>query len=292
MLDFLITLLLFSSMEVISKPLMGSIDSESLTVARFIVGFLVVLFFSILRKEIGALFKLPKKTIILVALAGFLNTFFSMTMLQKAVEFGSPATAALVFCTNPVFVLLIQVVRKQETTSLRTILGMCAALSGIVLVISRNGIALSDGVFYALAASVSFATFTVLNKSITKTVSPINSNVGAFFFGILCSIIYILIAGKTFCVTPLFVTTSRVITFLYLGIGVSGIAYITFIRTIRKLSPLSSSVIFLLKPAVAALLSMAFIKEVHSLTFLLGLFLVFSGSIIVLWEKLHSKSNA
>lgn len=292
MLDFIVTLLFFSSVEVVSKPLMGSIDSESLTVARFILGFLVVLLFSVARKEIGTLFKLPRKTIFLLALAGFLNTFFSMTMLQKAVEYGSPATAALIFCTNPVFVLLIQVVRKQESASWRTIFGMCTALSGIVLVISRNGITLSDGVVYAVAAAISFATFTVLNKEITKTVSPINSNVGAFFFGILCSIIYIIVIGKTLNIKPLFVTSSNLFTFLYLGIGVSGIAYITFIRTIRKFSPLSSSVIFLLKPAVAAVLSMAFMNESHSPMFLLGLLFVFLGSIVILWEKWHIQRKA
>ncbi len=285
MFDFIITILLFSSMEAVSKPLMSYIDPFSLTFARFTLGFIVLFVFSFFTRDLRTLRNIPLRTVGLLAAAGFLNTFFSMTMLQKAVESGTASMAALVFCTNPVFVYLIQLTMKKEKPTFLTTAGLVIALSGITLVIARNGVSFNIGAIYALAAAIAFAIFTLLNKKITKTVSAVNSNVVAFLFGIFFSFVFVSFTGKSLVFTSLFNDKLRLLAFLYLGIIVSGYCYITFLRTIKKFSPLSASVVFLLKPGVASIISFILLRETPTLFFIIGLMLIFTGSIFILWEK-------
>ena len=70
--------------------------------------------------------------------------------------------------------------------------------------------------------------------------------------------------------------------FLYLGLLVSGVAYITFMRTIKRFSATSASVIFLLKPLLASLFSLLLLHETLNTFFLGGMVLVISGSSCVM----------
>ncbi len=69
--------------------------------------------------------------------------------------------------------------------------------------------------------------------------------------------------------------------FLFMGIGVSGIGYMTFMGTIRKMGAGNASTIFLLKPAVTTLLAVALLGEGVSLHFAAGLLLAGAGSWLV-----------
>lgn len=55
MFDFIVTLVFFASMEVVSKPLLGSIDPLTLTFWRFAAGGVVLFIFLIRRRGSQAL---------------------------------------------------------------------------------------------------------------------------------------------------------------------------------------------------------------------------------------------
>ncbi len=67
---FLLTLVLFSSMEAVSKPLMGIVDPFQLTFHRFLTGLFFLVFVLAMQRKIGDLFSLRRRDLaVLVLLA-------------------------------------------------------------------------------------------------------------------------------------------------------------------------------------------------------------------------------
>jgi len=285
MFDFILTLLFFASMEVASKPLMGIVDPLTLTFWRFVCGFGVILIFAVAAGKIGELKRISRNNFLILLLAGFLNTFFSMYMLQLAVLHGAAGTAALIFCSNPLLVYLIQIVRKEERGSVLTFSALIIALLGLIIIMLDN-LTFSGAFVYALLASLSFALFTVINKKASGQVHPLNMNLVSFACGLLCTVLFQLLIGKNLLPPAVLLENMKNLSlFLYLGIGVSGLGYITFIRTIRRYSATSASVIFLLKPVLAALFALLVLAEKPGMFFGIGLLLVFTGSFLLLKGK-------
>ena len=286
MVYFFITLILFSSLEVVSKPLMQFIDPFSLTFFRFIMGFIILTCFMFIKKRGNEISRIDRKTMSFLALLGFLNVFFSMSMLQLAVKNSNAATAAVIFCSNPLFVFFISVIIKKEKFSYKKVFGFLLGISGILLVMSSKGFKMEMGAIYAMLASISFAGYTIINKKTVKSVQPLIVNVVSFFWGLTASALYLIFSGKgiSFPITILD-SSANILRFLFLGVFISAIGYITFIDTIKKLSPVSASVIFLLKPAVATLFALIFLNESLNKNFYTGLFLTILGSLFVLKRK-------
>ncbi len=278
-LSFLITLLLFASVEVASKPLMGTVDPLVLTFWRFVCGILVlgiVMLFK--RRKVN----LSAGNILVLALMGILNTFMSMSFLQLAVKHDSAARAATVFCSNPVFVLIFAAILGWEKFSRKRGLGLILAISGLVLVTGLHTLTIDTGTLYALAASITFAIYILLGRKASLNCDPVTVNVISFAFGLAALAIWLTVSGVSLSPAPL---KSEIPSFLFLGIGVSGLGYVTFHTAIRKLGAGNASVIFLLKPAVATVLAIVFIGETVSLHFVIGLFLAGAGSYLVASKK-------
>ena len=282
---FLLTLLFFSSMEVVSKPLMGMADPFTLTLHRFFIGFLVLLSIKAAPSYggIGSLLSVPFRRLLYLAFLGLLNTSFSMSCLQLAVLNGTASQTALIFCSNPLFVFLIGGALQRESRNLRRWAGILLGLVGIGIVLFSNGFSPKRGDLFALFAALSFALYILLSKRALKGSSPLEVNVVSFFFGLLGILLFLLFTGRSLLLPPdLFLKPKLLAAFLYLGIGVSGLAYLTFIKTLERFSALSSSVIFFLKPAFASLFAVVFLSERVGPIFAIGLFLLLWGSLLVI----------
>lgn len=282
---FFVTLLVFSSMEVVSKPLMPFCDPLQLTFHRFLIGWIFLLIFLVARGRSRELTHIARRDILLLAFLGFLNTFFAMSMLQTAVKYSTAATAATVICANPVFVYLFSLIAGNGSFSWRRAAGIVAGVIGIVLVMFDRGLRLDTGVLYALAAAAAFALYTLLNKPLAHRIGSLPVNIVSFFFGLLLSAAYLLVTGGDLRPPVEMIDAPvRLASFLYLGIVVSGIGYITFVKTIRLLTPIAASVIFIMKPAIATFLAVLFLGERLSVLFWPGLiFIGVAGLLILEW---------
>lgn len=283
--NFMVTLILFSSMEVVSKPLMGVIDPFLLTFYRFVVGFLILFGYLFINGEITTLKKISNLRIIKLLLLGVLNGFVAMSMLQVAVKAGNAATAAVIFCSNPLFVYLFQILLKEEKLSKDKTLGLLLGIAGIVVIMFGKGLAFSTGAIAALIASLTFAFYQVGNKKAVKGLSPFVANAVSFFGCLPAYLIYFFIMQQNLAIPEDVWQFSNLWRFVYLSLFVSALGYITFIKTVKQLSAVSASVIFLLKPAVATLLAIIFLSENPGWNFYIGLALSLLGSLLALNVK-------
>lgn len=278
-LSFVVTLLLFASMEVISKPLMGLIDPLVLTFWRFVCGIAVLgIVMAIRRKKLS----LSPGKLGVLALMGILNTFISMSFLQLAVKNTEACRAATIFGSNPVFVVLIAAILGWERYSKRKGAGLILGITGLVLVTGMYTFKIDTGTMYALLASITFAVYIILGRKASMDADPISVNVISFAFGIAALALWLQIKGISMSPEPL---RSELPSFLFLGIGVSGLGYVTFLTAINKLGAGNASTVFLLKPAVATVLAIAFLGETVTFNFVTGLLFAAVGSYLVAGKR-------
>jgi len=245
-----ITLFFFSSMEVISKPLMGSVDPFFLTWFRFFVGGLFLLLF--VRK------RLSLRSVLLLATVGSMNSIVSMTLLQLSIKYGNASTAATLVSTNPLFVSLLVFIAGEKLAK-RKFFGALLGLMGII--VFAYGKIVGDtfiGIFFGVSAALSFALYSLIMKRfIVKYGALVSTAYSSFFSSILYGML-LAITGKLSFPELSFTGWLGV---LYLGIGVTGVAYLTFFKAMESLGVSAASRVFYLKPIVSTLFAVAFLSE-------------------------------
>jgi len=286
MIYFIVTLLIFASMEVVSKPLMGHIDPFVLTFWRFFAGFLFFLFYPGAKKRIATVLKFSRKEWISVFSLGILNTFLAMSLLQQSVKYSSAATAATIFCSNPVFVMLISSLLGYEKFSFRKVIGIFLGVAAVGIISWEKGFVINSGAVLALSGAVAFASYTVLSKRTVSKTDPFSVNLTSFFFGIAANLVFIAATDRTLIPESSFFDLSRTVSFLYLSLIVTGIGYVTFFETIKRFTAVSSSLMFMLKPAVAVIFSAVFLGEVLNTGFYAGLFILMIGTAVIFSGKI------
>jgi drug/metabolite transporter (DMT)-like permease len=282
LLDFIVTLVFFASMEVVSKPLLGSIDPLALTFWRFAAGAVLLFIFLIHRRGLSSLRALTGGTMALLFLMGVVNIALAMSLLQTAVKITSAAKAATVFCANPVLVFVLSAVFGTERANILKVLGLLSGLAGLVLVSGLHTLTIDTGTVYALVAAAAFALYTVLGRKVSGKTDPVTINVVSFAAGLIVLFAFLAASGRPFSPAPLVASPGAAAATVYLTLGVSGVAYLTFLRAIRRIGAVAASMVFMLKPAVASLLAMVFLGEVLTPPFWVGLALTSLGSFLVM----------
>jgi len=280
--DFIVTLGFFASMEVVSKPLLCFIDPLTLTFWRFAGGALVLFVILIRRRGFTSLGALGGGTVAVLFLMGVVNIALAMSLLQTAVKLTSAAKAATVFCANPVLVFVISAVSGTERANFLKVLGLLSGLAGLVLVSGLHTLTIDTGTVYALVAAAAFALYTVLGKRVSGKTDPVTINVVSFAAGLIVLFVFLAASGRPLSPAPLVASPGAAAATVYLTLGVSGIAYLTFVRAIRRIGAVAASMVFMLKPAVASLLAMVFLGEVLTPPFWAGLALTSLGSYLVM----------
>lgn len=282
-----ITIFIFSTLEVVSVTLKGLIHPMQLTFIRFLIGGITLLPWVILKKE-----KILLKDFLFFLGLGLLNTVISMGSYQLAISMGKASTVAIILSANPVFVVLLSSIILKERITKDKILCILLGILGIILIMYKSDSS-SDSIgslFFALIASVTFALYTVLGKMKSNSISSITMISLSAIFGSICCIPILLYLKLPVFYIPL----EGLIRVLYLGIFLSGIAYITFIEGLKILGASKGSMTFFLKPGIVAVLAVIFLEETVSLKILLGMIFVISGVLVnfVYTNKIDSLNNS
>ncbi|MFN6991226.1 MAG: DMT family transporter [Fervidobacterium sp.] len=260
----IITLLSFSSIEVISKPLMGKVDPFFLTAFRFLLGGLFLAFFVRETVEI--------RDFINIFLIGLLNSVISMTSLQLSVKYSNASTAATLVASNPIFVSLFAWLILKERYNIKKYIGIVLGFFG--LMIFSIGKMESDswlGIFFGIFAALTFGLYTVLMRKYTKKYDALRVTAYSSLTSGLIYLGLISLAGGL-KVPNLYISDWLIVIFL--GIVVTGIAYLTFFRAMEVIGTAQASRIFFLKPVVATLLALLLLGEGISVIKIIGVAII------------------
>ena len=297
----LIATILFSSMEIALKTLAGAFHPIQMTLTRFLVGGIVLLPFALralARKQIS----LDKKSLGYFALLGLMGVVVSMSFYQLAVERVKASVVAVLFSSNPIFVLFFAYFILREAITKRHIAALILEIAGIIAIINPFQMEIDGaGLLFTVLATVTFALYGVLGKKKCRQFGGVVVTCFSFLFGSLEMLLLAVLTKigpiadfitahgmETFADIPLLAgyTPDNILTVLYIAVGVTGIGYAAYFLAMEAASANTASLVFFFKPALAPVLALVILGEAIPLHMFLGILLILAGSLTTILPDL------
>jgi len=275
------------------KLLGEEISPFAITAWRFLIGGACIVPFAI-RRWTHTKIKISTSSILKLGVLGILNVVISMLLLQLAIYYGKASLTAMIVSMNPIFVSIFAIFILKESFSRMQFYGFFIGLAGIIILVlgekelfQHNFLNLPLGILFALLAGITFGLYTVLTKWAVAQFGNMITNSFAFLSGGIVLTIINLVIGQSMTFTP---SATNLSLILYLGIVVSGIAYILYFEAMKELSAARASFYFFLKPAIASILAYVFLSEHLSVMQIGGMILIMlalSRRVWISWISHH-----
>ena len=289
-----VTIILFTSYEVVLRFISGQLNSMQLTLCRFSVGFLILLPLALhTLKKRGE--RLDSRSVAYFALLGFLGIALSMPILHVSVNYAGSSIPALLFSCNPVFVTFLAFFWLGEPILPRHIAALTLEVAGPIAIINPLHTSVNLlGVGLALLSTVLFSVYGVLGKRKCAQYGGAVVTCFSFFFGsvILLAVIRLchvpavaqaLIGAGLgeFADIPIFsgYTMENLPYVLYVSVGVAGIGFCAYFLAMEYEPASVVSLVYFFKPALAPVLAWMLHGEVITSNILLGIVLIVAGSL-------------
>ncbi|ARP50894.1 MULTISPECIES: DMT family transporter [Caproicibacterium] len=291
----LLATLLFSSMEVALKGLAGSFNPIQITCTRFLAAGILLIPFAhrALRKRSCTIARTDYK---FLAVLGFLNVVLSMSFYQLAVHNAEASAVAVLFSSNPIFVIMLAGVLLHETVHKNQVVTMVLELLGILIILNPMHMKGNrTGVAFALISAVLFALYSTLSKKKCADYGGLAVTCGGFLFGsaemlLLIAVSHIpAVAGVltaaglgAFSAVPMLsgytLQNLPIVLYVFIGITCGGFAF--YFLAMEETSAAEASIVFMLKPAIAPVFAVLILGESITPNMLMGIVLMLAGSLI------------
>ncbi len=279
----LLTAFLFGTMEVALKMAGNQLDAFQLTFIRFVLGG-ALLFFPALadlkknklrlnRRDWGRLFSL-----------GVVCIPVSMVFFQLGVQNSNAATAAVLFCVNPLFTMVLAHFFAGEPMNRGKGIAFVLGLLGILAMMKPWDIQEGNtllGMCYSLLGAFFFSVYSIMGKKTIKRLGPFVQTSFSFFLGSAVLLVIILIMRK-----PVWAgVTDQWILVLYVGFFVTGLGYLFFFLAMRRSNATTASVAFFIKPVIAPLMAALILGEAILWNTYLGIGFILMASYLQMNDK-------
>lgn len=274
-----ITLIFFSSYEVVGRMLTNLVNPYQLNFIRFLIGGLLLLplaVYHIKNKKI----KLDIKDMLYISLIGLVNVVLSMSFFQIGINATKASLAAVIFSSNPLFVIISAHFILKENLNLEKILGLIIGIAGLVIVFYKDlniSKSYTYGIIMLILAAITYGIYTTMGKKFSQKTDSVIMNSLSFIIGSLLLLPILLIKHY-----PIFyVPYKALLPMAYLTFFVTGIAYYTYFVGLMYMDAGVGSMIFLIKPILASLLAWMLLSEKISMQLAIGTLVILVGIAIV-----------
>ena len=282
--SLLLAVVLFSTIEVASKLMQsgGGVAGQYpfwLAALRFVITGIVLAYpawVQLRSKNIS----LTRHDVLVLSGLGVLGVTLMSSLYHLAITFLPANIAALVFCCNPVFVVLFAPLVLPEKITARKLLAVAICLGGIaVLAVDRSdGISLI-GLLLMLVACIIFALYTVLFKKVTPRYGALPVTA---FAGLIGGFLIVPFAVKFEGVPFASYAMADWVGIIYLALIGTALAYFLLVYGISHVEASIGSMTFFLKPFLAALFAWIILGEKLTLPMLIAGALILIGMTVAL----------
>lgn len=271
-----LTAFLFGTMEVALKMAGGHLDAFQLTFLRFAIGGLLLLPFAAAEMKKNCV-KLSIKDLVQLLGIGTLCIPVSMLLFQLGVMHSNAATASVLISINPLFTMVFAHFFTEEKLNRQKMIVLFIGLMGIIFMIKpwnlQDGNTVK-GTIYMILAAVTFGAYTVAGKVSVKKIGLMAQTSISFILGSMVLLVVILIMGK-----PVIAGVAEQLPIvLYVGIFVTGLGYFSYFKAIKLSDAATGSLAFFLKPAIAPVMAVIFLKETILWNTYIGIVLILAAS--------------
>lgn len=259
-----------SSFPVITYAL-GDISPVLFLVLRFFTAFSILLARHHTRKDLARLFR---RDLILVSIPNALAFILQF----KAQEYTTASKTALFVNSSPVFVVMLSAVLWRERFGKRQLAAMLVALSGVVITSTRldfSGFSMINlGDVLCIAVGLTWAVFILASKHLTKRYGPYEMSQALYFWSAVMALPLLGLETARFA-------WRSTLPILYLAVFPTILGYVFYLKGVRSVSSLATSIIILIEVVVAFLISHFLLGESFSLVESVGVAMVMTGVVMV-----------
>ena len=285
---------IFSTMEVMLKTVHGVFAPMQITCLRFLVGGVLLIPFAMrsIRKKNAVL---TRKDLGFFACAGFLCVVIAMSLYQMSVTYTRASIVAVIFSCNPIFVTVLAHFLLHEEIHKNHVIALILELTAALIIIDPIHASLDPtGALLAILSAVMFSFYSVFGKKRTPRFGGIAVTCLSFLFG-ATELVALLLFGRTaagaslygamglkiFIDVPLFenIPLSALPALLYICCINSAAGFVCHMMAMEKTSAQEASLIFFLKPIIAPIFALIFLKEEIPLNMIVGIVCFLAGSL-------------
>ncbi len=285
---------IFSTMEVMLKTVHGVFAPMQITCLRFLVGGVLLIPFAMrsIRKKNAVL---TRKDLGFFACAGFLCVVIAMSLYQMSVTYTRASIVAVIFSCNPIFVTVLAHFLLHEEIHKNHIIALILELTAALIIIDPIHASLDPtGALLAILSAAMFSFYSVFGKKRTPRFGGIAVTCLSFLFG-ATELVALLLFGRTaagaslygalglkiFIDVPLFenIPLSALPALLYICCINSASGFVCHMMAMEKTSAQEASLIFFLKPIIAPIFALIFLKEEIPLNMIVGIVCFLAGSL-------------
>jgi len=217
-----------------------------------------------------------------MTLLGVICICISMVFFQFGVMGANASTAAVIFCTNPVFTMIFaHFIAGEKMTAKRAI---AAGISIIGLLVIIDPLHLSQantlaGMSFSLISAMTFGLYSAIGKRRIRKLGGLTQTSISFLLGSTVLLIILLIMGK-----PVLsgIGMDNIGVVFYVGIAVTGLGYLYYFLAMERSNATMASLVFFVKPGIAPIIAVIVLHEVITLNVLAGIALIFIGSFMTM----------
>ncbi len=272
--------ILFGTWPIFGKVVLRAMSPSSLTACR-LTG--AALAFALLQRKITPLFRMPVKDILLLVLCSMTGVVGNQFLFVKGLSLTTVINATLLSTTIPVFALFVSILFRYDQLSLRRLLGITLAASGVVYLVNPLRADLSAqttaGNLLIVSNSLLYALYIVISKTLFERYGALNVITWIFLVGSLVTIpvgIYSLQQENPGAISAVvWLTLAFIIIFPTVG------AYYLNAWALTKVPPSTVAIYIYLQPLIAFGLAPLFLGEEWNSRTIIAALLIFAGVAVV-----------
>ena len=279
----IITALVFTTLEPVSKLIANDVAPYAITFWRFLIGAIILIPFAIIKIKKEKIHITLKDFGIMTLMGGFFICVI-MILLQAAIKTTpSPAITSMVFSTNSVLTIIFSsfILKDKITKNRVTAIILCSA--GILICTDFSSGTNFSSTLMAVGAALTFSLYTVFSKKYMARVGGIIQTAFTFFLGSIILLIALLVLRVDVSFPTDNIKTISIL--IYLGVLVTGIGYWSYFKGIEKGGAIIGSLAFFIKPILTPFVTMFVNGIMPNASVVSALILIVIGSYFALYKK-------
>jgi len=262
---------IWGGMFVVVKIVVKYIPPIELVWSRYLIAIIVLILFSLIRRE---KWHINKRDLVLVVLIGLIGNTISIVAQETGTWLSNAQTGAVITSATPTFMLIFAWVLLKERLNKFKIIAVLMATAGVIAIVGVHisGKHIFKGILLLVVAALTWALMSVLIKKV-KTYSSLQITIIATLVAIICLTPFV-IANPNSMSTINLTNPIILLSLLYLGIVSTAFAFILWNYGLTLVSASNSGLFFLWQPIVGTILGWLFLNESLTWGFLIGSLLI------------------
>lgn len=280
--------IMFGSWAIFGKIVLQSMSSASLVGFR-ICGAAII--FTILQRKLAELWQTPKRVIAWLVLSSLLGIVINQLLFVKGLSLTTVINATLLSTTIPVFALAVSIALGHDRASLRHLVGIVLAISGVVYLVDPWRASFSAqttlGNILIVTNSLLYGAYIAVSRNLFKRYGALRVITWIFQIG---AIVTLPIAAYAWSVDGLeSVSRGTWLAVIYIILVPTVVAYYLNAWALMRVAPSVVAIYIYMQPLLAFGLAPLVLGESWNSRTIVACALIFAGVAVV---TVHSRSRA